>query len=408
MADYQAALSRLYALIGRGSRQDLGPVREVAKKLGNPETKFEAVHVAGTNGKGTVCAFLSSMSRAAGQRTGLYTSPHLVRYAERIRIDGTPIDDEVLAELLNRVMDAGPELTFFEVSTLAGFLAFAEAGVERAIIEVGLGGRLDATNILPAPRLAVITRIAFDHMAELGGTLTSIAREKAGIIKPGVEVVLGRMHPEALEAISSRAAEVGAKILPLGSPEPIPGAPLAYPRLSMVGSNLAVAVTAGRALGISPEQLARGVETMDWPGRNELLHRNRRELTLLDCAHNPDGAVTLAHSLDPNLLDVESRRDIALVFGTVTGKNYRAMLKRLEPMAAHRVYCAPPVDRAEDPNLYPAIVSGEVAPDVPSALARARELVGSTGVVVVTGSSFLVGAARAHLLDLPRDPAVAL
>src|SRR5690606_30411124 len=132
-------------------------------------------------------------------------------------------------------------------------------------------------------------------------------------------------------------------------------------------SNLAVAVTAGRVLGLPPEALSRGIETLEWPGRNELLHRNRQELTLLDCAHNPDGAVTLSHSLDPALLEVESRRDIALVFGTIVGKSYKAMLQRLEPVAAHRIYVAPPVPNAEDPHKYTAILPGEVASDVPQA-----------------------------------------
>ena len=408
MADLKLALERLYSLTGRGRRLELGALSEACAKFGNPERSYPAVHVGGTNGKGTVSAFLSSMHKAAGKRVGLYTSPHLIRFAERIRIDGKPIEDDALASLIDRVMDAAPDLTFFETATLMAFIAFQEAGVERAIFEVGLGGRLDATNVIPPPELAIITRVAFDHTEELGDSLSKIAAEKAAIIKPGSRVVLGRIHPEALEVIRERAAEVGATILPLGSPEPIAGAPLAYPRLSMIGTNLAVAVTAGRALGFSPEDIARGVETLDWPGRNELLHRNRKELTLLDCAHNADGAVTLSHSLDPSLLDVESRREIALVFGTVKGKNYAAMLKRLETSAAHRIYVAPPIDKAEDPERYAEVLPGEIAPDVESALRRAREIVGSDGVVVVTGSTFLVGAARALLLDLPRDPAVAL
>ncbi len=378
------------------------------QKFGHPERAFRAVHVAGTNGKGTVSAFLSSMHRAAGKRVGLYTSPHLVRFAERIRVDGVPLADDALATLLDRVLDGAPDLTFFEATTLVAFLAFQEAAVERAILEVGLGGRLDATNVIPAPEVAVITRIAFDHMEELGDTLTKIAIEKAAIIKKGSKVVVGRLHPEALNVVRDRCQEVGAQLIPLGSPEPIAGAPLAYPRLSMIGSNLAVAVTVARTLGLNPEDIARGVETLDWPGRNELLHRNRKELTLLDCAHNPDGAVTLSHSLDPSLLDVESRQNVALVFGTVKGKNYKAMLQRLESSAAHRIYVAPPIDKAEDPAKYAEVLSGEQAPDVETALRRAREIVGSEGVVVVTGSTFLVGAARALLLDLPRDPAVAL
>lgn len=408
MADFQAALSRLYGLAGRGKRQELGPMQEACAHFGHPERSFRAVHVAGTNGKGTVAAFLAAMGQAAGKKVGLYTSPHLIRCAERIRISGEPISNERLAYWIDRVLDETPDLTFFETMTLIAFLAFREAGVELAILEAGLGGRLDATNVIPPPELAVITRVAYDHMAELGDTLEKIAAEKAAIIKPGSRVVVGKLHPDALAVVKRRVEEVGATLLPLGSPEPVPGAPLAYPRLAVVGTNLAVAVTAGRALGFSVAELSRGIETINWPGRNELLHRNRRELTLLDCAHNPDGAVALSHALDPGLLEVESRRDVALVFGTLVGKNYRAMLKRLASVVGHRIYVAPPVDRAEDPHKYLDILPGEVAPDVPTALARAREIVGIDGVVVVTGSVFLVGAARATLLDLERDPPIAL
>jgi dihydrofolate synthase/folylpolyglutamate synthase len=176
-----------------------------------------------------------------------------------------------------------------------------------------------------------------------------------------------------------------------------------------VGSNRAVAVTIGRELGIAPEALAQGVERTSWPGRNELLHRNGQELTLLDCAHNPDGAVALSHALDPSVLgEIESRRDIALVFGAQSTKNWRTMLKRLEQVAGHRVYVAPPVPKAVDPREMLAVYAGEVAASVPDALARARALVGPKGVVVVTGSTFLVGAARTALLNLPSDPPVAL
>ncbi len=407
-APLEAALRRLYGLIGRGQRQGLSAMEAACRKLGNPERSFKAVHVAGTNGKGTVAAFLSSMCLAGHKTVGLYTSPHLVRFAERIRIDGVPLADELLSNYINRVLDECDDLTFFEATTCVAFLAFRDAGVDYAILEVGLGGRLDATNVIPSPEVAVITRVSFDHMEVLGGSLRAIATEKAGIIKPGTQVVAGRLHPEARAVIQERCREVGATLVPLGSPEPIPGAPLAYPRLSMIGTNLAVAVTVGRTIGLAPEELARGVETMDWPGRNELLHRNRKELTLLDCAHNPDGAVSLSHTLDPTLLEVESRRDVALVFGTVIGKNYRSMLQRLEMAAAHRVYVAPPIDRAQDPKLFCEVLHGEIAVDVESALKRARQIVGSSGVVVVTGSTFLVGAARAILLNLPRDPAVAM
>jgi dihydrofolate synthase / folylpolyglutamate synthase len=409
MADLATALGRLYALIPGGYKLGLERMQAACQRFGNPERAFEAVHIAGTNGKGTTCAFTASMARAAGRRVGLYTSPHLVRFAERIQIDGLQVDDATLARLLTEVMDAAPELTFFEVATLAAFLAFREAQVDLAVLEVGLGGRLDATNVIPPPRVAAVTRIAYDHMAELGDTLGKIAAEKAGIIKAGSSVVLGKLHPEARAVIEARAQTVGARLLPLGPPEPVPGAPLAYPRTALVGSNLAVAVTIGRELGIGSDALAAGIEATQWPGRNELLHRSGQELTLLDCAHNPDGAVALSHSLDPSVLgEIESRREIALVFGALTTKNWRAMLRRLENVAGHRVYVAPPVPKAARPEEMAAFLPGEVMQDVAQALDRARALVGPRGVVVVAGSIFLVGAARALLLNLPGDPPAAL
>ncbi len=407
MRDLKATLERLYALALHGRKLGLERVQAACDALGNPERSFEAVHVAGTNGKGTVTAFVGSMARAAGKNVGVYTSPHLCRFAERINIGGAPIEDDKLVYYLNQAMDVGPELTFFEVATVAAFLAFRDARVDLAVIEVGLGGRLDATNVIPPPRVAAITRVSYDHVEELGDSITKIATEKAGIIKAGSAVVLGKLHPDARAVVEQRVAEVGARLVALGSPEPVPGAPLAYPRVALVGSNLAVAVTVGRELGFPPEVLAKGVEQTVWPGRNELLHRNGQELTLLDCAHNPDGAVALSHALDPSVLgDIESRKEIALVFGAINTKNWRAMLKRLETVAGHRVFVAPPVKKAVDPYELSAVFAGEVAEGVPDALARARQLVGQRGLVVVTGSIFLVGAARASLLNLPTDPAI--
>jgi dihydrofolate synthase/folylpolyglutamate synthase len=349
------------------------------------------------------------MAQKGGRKVGRYTSPHLMRFAERIEVDGQPLSDDELTATLTRVMDEAPDLTFFEVATLTAFLAFREHGVDLAVLEVGLGGRLDATNVIPAPRIAAITRVAFDHQAELGGTLTAIATEKAGIIKAGSAVITGRLHPDARQVIEQRALEVQARLVPLGSPEPIAGAPVAYPRFAMVGTNLAVAVTAARELGITPDAMIQGIEAASWPGRNELLQRDGEELTLLDSAHNPDGAIALHHSLDPTVLaEIESRRQIALVFGALKSKNWKAMLQRLDPIAGHRVYVAPPVPKAEAPDAMARVVPGIVAANVREALAKARELVGKRGLVVVTGSSYLVGAARAFLLEMPTDPPIAL
>jgi dihydrofolate synthase/folylpolyglutamate synthase len=409
LRDLRSTLERLYALALHGRKLGLERMQAACAKLGNPERAFQAIHVGGTNGKGTVTAFVGSMARAAGANVGVYTSPHLCRFAERINIGGAPLEDDKLVYYLNQAMDVGPDLTFFEVATVAAFSAFRDAGVQLAVIEVGLGGRLDATNVIPPPRVAAITRVSYDHVAELGDSISKIAFEKAAIIKQGSAVVLGKLHPDARAEAERRSAEVGARIVALGSPEPVAGAPLAYPRVALMGSNLAVAVTIGRELGYSPEVLAKGVEQTVWPGRNELLHRNGQELTLLDCAHNPDGAVALSHALDPSVLgDIESRKEIALVFGAINSKNWKAMLKRLESVAGHRVFVAPPVRRAVDPYEMSAAYAGEVAEGVPDALARARQLVGQRGLVVVTGSIFLVGAARASLLNLPTDPAIDL
>lgn len=410
MTDLASTLRRLYALTPRGAKLDLERMEAACAAFGNPERSFQVVHVAGTNGKGTVSAFVASILVAAGKRVGHYTSPHLIRFAERIRIGGESIDDETLVRLANEVLDKAPDLTFFEATTLLAFLAFREAKVEIAVLEVGLGGRLDATNVVPPPRIASITRVAFDHMVELGDSLAKIAAEKAGIIKQGSTVVLGKLHPDARDVIEKRVDQVKAHLVELGPPEPIPGAALAYPRFAMFGSNLAVAVTIAQELGVAPRTIADGIEATVWPGRNELLHRNGQELTLLDCAHNPDGAVALSHVLDPSMIgEIESRRDVVLVFGALRRKNWKAMLQRLESVAAHRVYVAPPVaDKAVPPREMAEVFPGEVADDVTSALDRAREIVGSRGLVVVTGSSFLVGAARASLLGLEADPPVDL
>lgn len=401
----QKSLGRLYGLLSRGRQYGLERMQAACAEYGNPERSFKAIHVAGTNGKGSVCAFTASMLRARGTRVGLFTSPHLNRFAERIQIDGECVTDDVLSRWIDDVLDRDLDLSFFETATLIAFLVFREAKIDTAVLEVGLGGRLDATNVIPPPIIAAITRVSFDHMDVLGDTLSAIAREKAAIIKPGCKVVVGKLHPDALREVEQRCAEVGAELLPLGDAEPYQGAQLAYPRIAMYGSNLAVSTTIARTLGIPPEAMAAGVENAVWPGRNELLHRSGQELTLLDCAHNPDAAVCLSHVIDSSLAGgAGTRADVALVFGAMETKNWRSMLDRLEHSAAHRFYVAPPVARAVDPAEMAKYQSGQVFTDVGRAIESARARVGQQGLVVVTGSCFLVGAARAILLNLETDP----
>jgi dihydrofolate synthase / folylpolyglutamate synthase len=407
-------LDRLYARIPLGMRLGLTTMREACAAAGHPERDFAAVHVAGTNGKGSVCAMVESIARAHGLRTGLYTSPHLCRFAERIRIDGEPIDDDTLASLLTRALDrdaAAPELSFFEAATLAAFLAFRDARVDLAVVEVGLGGRLDATNVIPTPRAAAITRIALDHTDRLGTTLVEIAREKAGIAKPGLDIVLGAMDPEVRAAIDGVARESGA------TTSTIEG--IAAPaRVGLAGEhqieNARIAAALGARIGASPAAIEAGIAGATWPGRLERIGR-----FLLDAAHNPDGARALARHV--RSLGVPPSV-VTLVFGALADKDWAPMLDALAPLATDRRYVAPAgvMRGAADPTAMAARHPGVVSPSTARALVEpstarapvepstARAPGAGASLVVVAGSIVLVGEARCLLLDLPRDRPVAL
>jgi dihydrofolate synthase/folylpolyglutamate synthase len=395
VADLASAMSKLYARIPLGMRMGLEPMREACARMGHPEASFASVHVAGTNGKGSVCAMVESIARAQGLRTGLYTSPHLCRFAERIRLDGQPVADDALAAWLELALDPALDLSFFEAATLASFLAFREARVDLAIVEVGLGGRLDATNVLPRPRAAAITRIALDHTDRLGATLADIAREKAGIAKSGLDIVLGPMAPEVRAAIDEVARSRGATTSDTAGVDP-------PPHIGLAGAhqreNARIAAVLGDRIGATREAVDTGIARVKWPGRLERVGE-----FLLDAAHNPDGASALAAHLGS--LGVPPP-DVALVFGTLGDKDWPAMLDTLAPLAARRIYVAPygAARNAVDPRAMAARHPGVTAGSMTEALALAR----SSSLAVVAGSLVLVGDARAKLLGLPRDPPVAL
>jgi dihydrofolate synthase/folylpolyglutamate synthase len=375
-------------------RLGLEPMRDACARLGHPERAFAAAHVAGTNGKGSVCAMVESIARAHGLRTGLYTSPHLCRFAERIRIDGEPIPDSHLARVLVHVLREAPDVSFFEAATLSAFLAFREAGVDVAILEVGLGGRLDATNVLLRAQAAAITRIAMDHADRLGPTLIDIAREKAGIAKAGLDVVLGPMHPDVRRAIDQVARENGATT---SSIEHVPApAPIGLEGAHQV-DNARLATVLGDRLGASREAIARGLADVRWPGRLERIGRH-----IIDCAHNPDGALALARYV--RSLGVPPER-VKLVFGALTDKDWEAMLAELAPLAMSRVFVAPQTGArtAVPPDAMTALWEGESGANLQDALEPA-----GAEIVVVAGSILLVGQTRARLLGLPSDPPVAL
>ncbi len=405
--DPRVVLERLYALAPRGADLGLERVREATARFGHPERKFASIHVAGTNGKGSVSAMTAAMARADGARVGLYTSPHLCRFNERICVDGAPVDDDTLTTALDEVLDRCPELTFFETATVTAFNLFSGMKVDVAVIEVGLGGRLDATNVIETPRVTAITRISFDHTDRLGATLAAIAREKAGIIKPRVPVVTGPLIPEALAEITGRAGEVGARIRPTDRDVELAALVEAHPP-SLVGAhqreNAKIAVALGREAGFDDQAIRIGLRDVVWPGRLESLRTEAGEV-VLDAAHNPDGARALGAAFAERGLPPSQ---VALVFGSMADKDYRDMLASLAPLAARRVYVAPEGRRAADPATMLEIAPGEVAPNVSRALEMARQAVGANGVIVVAGSIFLVGAARGALLGLPRDPVIAL
>lgn len=422
---YDAAREALYALVPRGVVLGLEPVRSALAALGNPQRCAPALHIAGTNGKGSVAAMVEHGLLAAGRRVGLYTSPHLHRFSERVRIDGRPADEAALAESAWTVLDAIERgtlarLTFFEATTVMAWLLFASAGVDTVVLEVGLGGRLDATNVCE-PSATAITRIALDHEAMLGGTIASIASEKAGILKPGVACVLGPdlASGEAREVIERNAARVGAPLLdapafrvlarsPLGrlrvrielGAEPVE-ADLSLPGEHQAG-NAAVAAALLDLAGVSREQIRAGLEGARWPGRLE-----RIGSMLFDAAHNPDGAAALATALASMPGEPSAR---ALVMGVSSDKNWRAMLDTLAPYfpPQKRFFCAASLRRAEQPERLAHYAGGEACGSVGEAVARAKASVLPHGWVVVCGSIFVVAEARARELGIEQDPPVGM
>ncbi len=387
-----------------GMRLGLEPMREVCARLGHPERELSVVHVAGTNGKGSVSAMVESIARRAGMRTGLYTSPHLCRFAERIRVNAEPIADEALADALTTALDEGPDLSFFETATLAAMLALRDARVDVAVLEVGIGGRLDATNVIPLPRAAAITRIAFDHMDLLGHTLRAIAQEKAGISKPGLDLVLGPVSDDVRSAIDETArlheSTTSKASDDLAAAEYVRHAPI-----GLAGEhqrdNACVAYVLGKRIGASREACERGIRDARWPGRLETIETDRGRV-LIDAAHNPDGAQSLAAYVS------KIDGDKALVFGTLADKAWPEMIDALAPRFPHRVYVAPKGRAATEPAKIAARHPGQLASGVMNAYEMARAAVGKDGLVVAAGSIFLIGELRARLLGLPRDPPIAL
>ncbi|MBI4462961.1 MAG: bifunctional folylpolyglutamate synthase/dihydrofolate synthase [Acidobacteria bacterium] len=432
---YEDSVQRLLWLgyEGRSLKWDLRNIQAVLERLGHPEQRFRSVHIAGTNGKGSVAALVESILRAAGSRTGLYTSPHLARINERIAVGGCALTDEEFAAAFDAVTGAIESLlgenalpnhpSYFETLTAMGFWHFAQAGVELAVVEVGLGGRLDATNIL-TPEVAVVTAIDFDHERYLGHSIERIAAEKAGIIKPGVPVVSAAVHPVARQVVAARATALGAPLMDvvrdyraeqvraqdfgryefvLSGPQGLelrlaPGLRGAFQVDNAMTAAVVAQQLAARGWAIPRAAIIEGTAGARWAGRMELVER--RPLLFLDGAHNPAGARQVARFWEEHL----PGRRIHLVYGTVRDKAVEEVAELLFPRAAQVIVTRPATPRAASPDALEGLArtfNSNVAlePDPARAVSRALEAAGPEEVVFVTGSLFLVGDCRQALVS---------
>jgi dihydrofolate synthase/folylpolyglutamate synthase len=413
---YQETLDFLYSLQFFGIKLGLDNTRELLARVGNPQRALKVIHLAGTNGKGSTAAALASVFQHAGIRAGLYTSPHLHNFSERIRIDTLPISEVEIVALARELRPHAEELraTFFEVTTVMALLHFQRSGALWAIMETGMGGRLDATNLVD-PELCLLTPIALDHTQRLGESLEQIAAEKAGILKPGVAAISALQDDAVCELLRRIAAEQG---LPLYEAQRDYAWELGAKGLSLHGwgqdveaiqpglegqhqaQNLALAVAAifllnaqGK-LEIGPEAITAGLEQVRWPGRLEWLPQR----VLVDGAHNPAGAQTLACYLREQGLE-----RVHLVVGCKEDKQWRELLKALFPHVAALYAVSPPVDKAIEPQLMVALAAESAIPaqayaTPAQAVDAALERRGVDEIVVVAGSLFLVAAVREHLL----------
>ena len=407
---YAEAIQFLYGLQLFGANFGLARVQKLAALAGNPEKKLRFIHVAGTNGKGSTCAILESIYRAAGLRVGLVTSPHLVSFRERIQINRQLISENEIVRLVAEIQPllkqfpADNHPTMFEVVTVMAVKYFAEQNCDLVVLETGLGGRLDATNIV-TPLVSVITNIALDHTEWLGDTLEKIAVEKAGIIKPGVPVVTAEGRSEALGVIQKIASEKNAPVVKVNSEFRIQNS-----ELSLLGEhqkqNAALAAATVRVLQkeifVSDQQIKIGFQNVSWPGRLQLIERGGQKI-LLDGAHNVAGAETLRATLEK---DFAGSRPV-FIFGALADKNWPDICRLLAPLTA-KIITVPVASkrtataeelasgfRSLNPNL-----SVRAMADLVEAINASKD----EPFVVITGSLYLVGEALELLGFSPDSP----
>ena len=416
--DYQESLDFITGISWRGSKLGLSRTQELLAHLGNPERELKFVHIAGTNGKGSTAAMTASILRAAGYRVGLYTSPAIQDFCERIQVNGEMIPHDALAQLMTEdirpyVERMADPTTEFEMVTALALLWFKRSKCDIVVLEVGMGGEFDSTNVIPVPEAAVICAIGLDHTAELGGTLAKIAMAKAGIIKPGGSVVSYGNSPEANEVIERVCREHGCELV-----EPqmltvvkkdlsVRGQYFSYKHyndlfLPLVGdyqpNNAAVAIETANILrkkgwAVSDAVIRKGLAEVKWPGRFELVHEE--PVFIVDGGHNPQGIRGTVDSLRRLL---GGKKPVVLM-GVMADKDVDGILALLTPLAARFVTVTP-----DNPRALPAEklaekicalgLEAEAKPSVEAGVARVLELAGKDGAAIALGSLYMVGAVR--------------
>jgi dihydrofolate synthase/folylpolyglutamate synthase len=405
--NYPDSVRFLYALGNEIKTAKLGleRIQKLLDALGNPQRAYRVIHVAGTNGKGSTCAMIEAGLRVAGVRTGLFTSPHLIEPTERIQIEAMPVTPGQFQRAFTVVHEAADVLdldchpTYFETVTAMGFWVFRELGVETAVVEVGLGGRLDATNVVQ-PALTAITPIDFDHETYLGHTIEAIAGEKAGILKRGVPAIFARQRPEAKAVLDGSAHQLGIEVKHAedfcvrdlhvdarsssfsGYTCPLAG--------EHQVDNAITAILALETLGVSPK----GIAEARWPGRLEYVAPNPD--ILLDGAHNPAGARALERYLER----FYPHRKRWIIYGAMRDKAVEEIGGILFPLADELMFTAPQNARALRPEALREIAGrGQTAGEVGEAVDRVRQAASADDIIVITGSLFLVGEARAYFTN---------
>lgn len=417
---YSSAVAYLYRLQKHGIKLGLETMTALMGRLGMPQTRYRTLHIAGTNGKGSTAAMAAAVLQAAGYRVGLYTSPHLVEFRERIRVNGEMIAESQVARLTGQLQTlCQPDLspTFFECTTAMAFQHFADSGVDVAVLEVGLGGRFDATNVV-TPVACAITTISLDHQEHLGTTRAAIAFEKAGIIKPGVPVVLGRLEDDAWGAIEPVARERQAPVFRLGEDFCTEGETprqFSYRGLGMHYDGLTCALegrhqldnaacalallgaAAPQGIAVTAEAVREGLRAVNWAGRLEVVDHS--PMVLLDGAHNPAAAKVLADYLTQAKQSFPSR-PVVLVLGMMRDKDHRGFVESFRGLVDEVVLTQADLPRSATAQELRTLIDGllpdpHVEPSLGDAITLARQLATPDGLVCVTGSLMLVGECKA-------------